>query len=455
MFSADSATAQWDRVKAAAQCVPRGNIMSNMPLIPVSSAPVASNTAPQSAASPIPVGGAVSVPGSATATPASASALPVNFAQALLELRSADLLGQGTPQNHSAGQLPLAGCGSAEAASLELVTSPAGREEILPLAGTCLPLSLPVGMPVGEGVTPEVAPLTAGDTLSLTQAERTDLFAYAGAFPVATTAQNMAAISLQAYDRPLVAGQGSDQLLSESMVRTQSAFQLNATQHDSTNGRPDALLSTLQSQAFLVGPQFAPGVNANVSAFAVNPLTDPSTMIFTDASMNSSHALPTPALNADPVAPRLTPSTWVTTISAPVATPDWDTALGEHVKFMAKNELNFAEIRVTPPQLGPVEVRLSVQQDQAQVTLFATNVATRDALEAALPKLRDMFADAGLNLAGANVASESFAEQRGRDGPARGTSDAALGAGSDQVVEEQSEVRTLAVRGGSALDVFA
>lgn len=429
--------------------------MSNMPLIPVSSAPIANNAGSQTSASSVLPGTTVSTPGAATAAPTSVSAPPVNFAQALLDLRNAALVGTGTPLADSNGPLPLGGSGQADAGTAELLTISTDQGGGLPLAGMGLPLELPASLSTGKGDTIEVVPVTAVDTLSLSQSVQSDLFACAGTFPGGLTVQSMTNISLEAYDRPFSAGQGAGQLFSEAMLRTQPSFQSSAAHVDALNGQADSFLSALQSKNFAVGPQFTAGVIASVSTFAATQLPDSATVNLADTSMNPVQTLPTSTLGADSVAPRPAQSTWVTTISAPVATPDWDTAMGEHVKFMAKNELSFAEIRVTPPQLGPVEVRLTVQNDQAQVTLFATHAATRDALEAALPRLRDMFADAGLNLAGANVATESFAEQRGREGSARGTSDPALPAGSDNADDEQSGVRTLAVRGGSALDVFA
>jgi flagellar hook-length control protein FliK len=64
--------------------------------------------------------------------------------------------------------------------------------------------------------------------------------------------------------------------------------------------------------------------------------------------------------------------------------------------------------------LGSIEIRLSLRDDKAHVQLTAYNATTRDALEASLPRLRELLADVGLNLAGATVAEHRQAGSRSR-----------------------------------------
>jgi flagellar hook-length control protein FliK len=74
---------------------------------------------------------------------------------------------------------------------------------------------------------------------------------------------------------------------------------------------------------------------------------------------------------------------------------------------MAKEGVQQAELRMTPANLGPVEVRLQVQNEQASVTFLAPHSATREALEQALPKLREQFSEAGLELGQAEVGAQA------------------------------------------------
>lgn len=91
-------------------------------------------------------------------------------------------------------------------------------------------------------------------------------------------------------------------------------------------------------------------------------------------------------------------------ITKPIAHPDWHQELGERIIWMSNKAITAAEIKLNPQQLGPVSVRVDVNQDQASVAFTAQNAVVREALEAAIPKLRDMMSAQQLNLADVNVA---------------------------------------------------
>jgi len=432
--------------------------MSNMPLIPSSPAPVSGGNvgSPAATTAPAIAGAVLASPGTDAAAPAGAAAEPVNFAQALLALRNAGQMAPGTPLVGGKGDTARGGQSLTGAVQAALTVTPTNGGESLPLSGTGLPLALPV-VEVGlatEPMSPDLA--TEITPWSLAEGEQAEMLAGAGVvMPVPLMMQQAPAAAAESFEPSFVAGQGASSLLSEAVLRSRSSVQLMTAQAESPAGRADVLMSPIQATNFSIGPQLASGVVAAVPGQMSSALLDAAALISTDAPMSTVHTPAAAPLVLDTNAARAAPNTWVTTINTPVGSPNWDTAMGEQVKFMAKNELNFAEIRLTPPQLGPVEVRLTMHQDQAQVTLFATHAATRDALEAALPRLRDMFADAGLNLTGANVASESFTEQRGREGPGRDAPQLTHNSGTDVPAEDPVELRTLSLRGGGGLDVFA
>jgi flagellar hook-length control protein FliK len=62
--------------------------------------------------------------------------------------------------------------------------------------------------------------------------------------------------------------------------------------------------------------------------------------------------------------------------------------------------------------MGPVEVRIHVQNDQTTISFTAQHGATREAIDAALPKLRDMLSEQNINLVDVDISQHSFAEQR-------------------------------------------
>lgn len=100
------------------------------------------------------------------------------------------------------------------------------------------------------------------------------------------------------------------------------------------------------------------------------------------------------------------------TLGAPLNQGAWDQALGERIQWMVSHKLQGAQIKLNPANLGPMEVRIQVQNEQASVQFTSAHGVVREALEAALPRLRDMFDASGVKLVDVDVSGHSFAEQR-------------------------------------------
>jgi len=94
-----------------------------------------------------------------------------------------------------------------------------------------------------------------------------------------------------------------------------------------------------------------------------------------------------------------------------VGTPAWDQALGQKVVWMVAGEHQSASLTLNPPDLGPLQVVLNVSHSTATATFSAAQPEVRQALEAALPKLREMLGDAGIQLGQASVNSGSANQQ--------------------------------------------
>ncbi len=107
-------------------------------------------------------------------------------------------------------------------------------------------------------------------------------------------------------------------------------------------------------------------------------------------------------------------------IDVPVGHRGWNHALGDRLMFMVGHKIQAAEIRLNPPDLGPIEVRVSIHNDQANVAFTAHHALTREALESAVPRLREMLGDQNLNLVNVDVGQRQ-AHQDARDrGPMYG-----------------------------------
>ena len=194
------------------------------------------------------------------------------------------------------------------------------------------------------------------------------------------------------------------------------------------------------------------GITARATDHEVQPLPT-----------NQTASAPFSLANLDNGGVRSSGNVVVTNIPVPVQSHDWSQAFSEKMTYLVKQDIQGAEIRLNPAHLGPVEVRIAINQDQAHVTLAASQGATREALEAALPKLREMLSDAGLTLASATVSGDSFSDQRGRESTFNMTGDSQQNGnfeGAQQLTEElspeeQSVAMNSVVSGPKVLDVFA
>lgn len=99
-------------------------------------------------------------------------------------------------------------------------------------------------------------------------------------------------------------------------------------------------------------------------------------------------------------------------LSQPAGSDAWRGEVGNTLTWMASAQRQQADLVLNPPQLGRVEVSLSVSGDQASAVFASPNAAVREMLEESLPRLREILAGAGINLGEAQVGSGS------RDGSA-------------------------------------
>jgi flagellar hook-length control protein FliK len=119
-------------------------------------------------------------------------------------------------------------------------------------------------------------------------------------------------------------------------------------------------------------------------------------------------------------------------IDVPVRSPMFPQELGERIVWLSTRQGQMADIALNPPHLGPLEVKLSLSGGEAGAQFFSPHAQVRDAIEAALPRLREMMAEAGVTLGQAQVRDEAFTRQ---ESLAHGDASANVG-GSDS--DEQS-----------------
>lgn len=88
--------------------------------------------------------------------------------------------------------------------------------------------------------------------------------------------------------------------------------------------------------------------------------------------------------------------------------PQWSQALGQRMVYMANNKVQEAKITLNPEKLGPVQIKLHLDKNQqVHVAMSAHHHMTKETMEAAIPKLREMFDSAGIDLGSIDVNQDS------------------------------------------------
>ena len=98
-------------------------------------------------------------------------------------------------------------------------------------------------------------------------------------------------------------------------------------------------------------------------------------------------------------------------LTKPLTHPEWSKDLGNQIIWMNSKELSTAEIKMNPEHLGPISVRIDLTQDQASVEFTAQHAAVKEALEASIPKLREMLGTQQLNLTNVTISQSTTSDQ--------------------------------------------
>jgi flagellar hook-length control protein FliK len=186
-----------------------------------------------------------------------------------------------------------------------------------------------------------------------------------------------------------------------------------------------ASIPTAASAASASTPSAAPPVDHATGAFPIDPLAaalarQPSPLrgsVVDDADGSALAAiteafaperLPDGALPATNAATTLPKLDLAQAFPAPIPLPSKHFAedVGARLQWIAEQQGGEATLRISPEGLGPVEVRLKLDGDRVELGFTASQQDTRQALQDALPKLREMLAQQGLQLGHADVGQQ-------------------------------------------------
>ena len=192
------------------------------------------------------------------------------------------------------------------------------------------------------------------------------------------------------------------------------------------------------------------------SGTSLQPLASPVETAFVQPT-----ALPVPGMMPVGTAPGfISAAPAVGSINAPLSSPQWPTELGRQfisISQAAKGLGQVAELRLDPPDLGPLRITINLNDNVAHAVFSSPHAIVRQTVENALPQLQQMLEQAGISLGQANVndqhqsgqAPEGFAQGNNRNSHGTGAS-AAAG------MVDESDVRPgRAADPNSLVDTFA
>lgn len=147
---------------------------------------------------------------------------------------------------------------------------------------------------------------------------------------------------------------------------------------------------------------------------------DPGTLL-TGAEVNRA-ASPAPAQAPAPIGAALPPLLGSTTIpgaridagvTLTTVTGDvgWNNEVAGRISMMLRNGTSEAKLQLNPPELGRMDVKITSEGDQTRVLFTVQGADTREVVEQALPRLRELLAESGLTLSGFDVADQPETRQ--------------------------------------------
>ncbi|BBI98774.1 flagellar hook-length control protein [Ferrigenium kumadai] len=148
------------------------------------------------------------------------------------------------------------------------------------------------------------------------------------------------------------------------------------------------------------------------------------------------------------------------TIATPLGNSGWADDFSQKITWMSTQQNQVAELHLNPPDLGPLDVVLKISDSQATALFTSPHGAVREAVENALPKLREMLADNGITLGNTTVSDQAPRDRdtQGFMGQGSGTAAQQGGGGSAARLEGAStaaaQVATVRRHNGM-VDTFA
>ena len=104
-------------------------------------------------------------------------------------------------------------------------------------------------------------------------------------------------------------------------------------------------------------------------------------------------------------------------VATHVRDPRWAEEFGTRIALMVRAGESSASLQLSPVELGPLDVSVTVRDSQASIHFGAAQAETRALIEASIPRLREMLAAQGFQLTDSSVSSGSSQGHREQVAP--------------------------------------
>ena len=147
------------------------------------------------------------------------------------------------------------------------------------------------------------------------------------------------------------------------------------------------------------------------------------------------------------------------TVSTPMGHTQWGRDFSQQVSSFGqqlRNGLQTIELRLDPPDLGPIRISLSMSDNVAQASFISPHAAVRHAVEQALPQLQEQLAQAGISLGQTSVGEQHQPGQGSQNTAMSNTTTTASSSGDAHAADETAQPQIAAQRSHNGqVDTFA
>lgn len=134
-----------------------------------------------------------------------------------------------------------------------------------------------------------------------------------------------------------------------------------------------------------------------------------------------------------------------------VDSPEWGNQFSQQITWLGQQKIDRAVIRLNPQELGPLEVNIKFHKDEASLTIMTHTLHVRDMIEQAIPRLRDMMSEQGINLSQFNIESNANQHQAGQ----QQSHEQQPGLSTIHAIEEGSQDTSISKKSRGLIDYFA